>query len=208
VVFKGFSDSDFEVFSIDGLDPRMTALKTQIRPKLEALGEYFTPRLTDLTHNQMVYHVAKHARRTVNPPKDTWVAFAANARGYKKHPHFQIGLWPTHVFIRLAVINECPDKETIAKILMEDGTVLMKRLPKSFVWSDDHTKPDTMDQLSPELLPRLGQLKKAEFLVGLDIPRKKAVKEGEAILQTIQTTFNRLAPLYSGMTRSLSHSSR
>jgi uncharacterized protein YktB (UPF0637 family) len=207
VDFKGFTNSDFEVFSIDGLDPRMTALKTQIRPKLEALGEYFTPRLTDLTHNQMVYHVAKHARRTVNPPKDTWVAFAANARGYKKHPHFQIGLWPTHVFIRLAVINECPDKETLAKILMEEGTGLLKGLPKNFVWSDDHTKPDTMDKPSPELLSRFGQLKKAEFLVGLDIPREEAVKEGEAILRTIQTTFDHLSPLYIGMTRSLSHSS-
>ena len=37
-------------------------------------------------------HVAKHARRSVNPPIDTWVAFAPNKRGYKMLPHFQIGL--------------------------------------------------------------------------------------------------------------------
>ena len=205
--FKGFTNSDFEVFSIDGLDPRMAALKDQIRPKLEALGDYFTPRLTDLTDEQMVYHVAKHARRTVNPPKDTWVAFAANRRGYKKHPHFQIGLWPTHVFIRLAVINESPDKESIAKLLMEDGSAIMDAFPKSFVWSDDHTKPNIMEKPSPDLLQRLGKVKKAEFLVGLDISRDQAVQEGEAILTTIQSTFEHLAPLYSGMTRSLSHSS-
>jgi uncharacterized protein YktB (UPF0637 family) len=204
--FKGFTESDFEVFSIDGLDPRMTALKNQIRPKLEALGEYFATRLSHLTNEEMVYHVAKHARRTVNPPKDTWVAFAANSRGYKKHPHFQIGLWPTHVFIRLAVINESPDKVAIAKILKEDGTALLQTFPKNFVWSDDHTKPDTMDKPTHDLLDRLGKVKKAEFLVGLDIPREKAVKEGGAILNTIQETFEHLAPLYTGMTRSLSHS--
>jgi uncharacterized protein YktB (UPF0637 family) len=205
--FKGFTESDFEVFSIDGLDPRMTALINRIRPKLEALGEYFTPYLTHLTNEQMVYHVAKHARRTVNPPKDTWVAFAANNRGYKKHPHFQIGLWPTHVFIRLAVINESPDKQAIAKILMEDGEAIMQTFPKNFVWSNDHTKPDTMDTPTHDLLERLGKVKKAEFLVGLDIPREEAIKEGESILNNIEKTFEHLAPLYSGMTRSLSHSS-
>ena len=34
-------------------------------------------------------HVAKHARRSVNPPKDTWVAFATSKRGYKMLPHFK-----------------------------------------------------------------------------------------------------------------------
>ncbi|WP_397261357.1 DUF1054 family protein [Peribacillus simplex] len=29
-----------------------------------------------LTGDEMYPHVAKHARRKVNPPNDTWVAFA------------------------------------------------------------------------------------------------------------------------------------
>ena len=37
-------------------------------------------------------HVAKHMRRTVNPPDDTWVAFAADKRGYKKHCHFKVAI--------------------------------------------------------------------------------------------------------------------
>ena len=37
-------------------------------------------------------HVAKHARRTVNPPDDTWVAFALDKRGYKKHCHFKVAV--------------------------------------------------------------------------------------------------------------------
>lgn len=73
--FKGFTNEDFDVFIIDGLEARMEALKETIRPKLEALGQHFAPTLSALTGDEMFVHVAKHARRTINPPKDTWVAF-------------------------------------------------------------------------------------------------------------------------------------
>src|SRR5262249_60114105 len=36
--------------------------------------------------------VPTHPRRTVNPPDDTWVAFALDKRGYKKHCHFKIAV--------------------------------------------------------------------------------------------------------------------
>ena len=58
----------------------------------------------------MYPHIAKHARRTINPPNDTWISFSSNPRGYKMQPHFQIGLWETHLFIWYAVIYEAKDK--------------------------------------------------------------------------------------------------
>src|SRR5699024_11327687 len=61
--------------------------------------------------SDMHLHIAKHARRTVNPPNDTWMAIAGNKRGYKKHPHFQVGLWDDHLFIWLAYIYELPRSE-------------------------------------------------------------------------------------------------
>ena len=36
--FTGFTPSDFKVFEIAGFKPRMDAIKTRIRPKLEAIG--------------------------------------------------------------------------------------------------------------------------------------------------------------------------
>ncbi|MBC5901967.1 DUF1054 family protein, partial [Bacillus pumilus] len=36
---RRFRDEDFETFTADGLDERMTVLKERVRPKLEALGE-------------------------------------------------------------------------------------------------------------------------------------------------------------------------
>ena len=45
MTFNGFTKDDFNVFNIDGLDNRMTAIAEQIRPKLDYLGEHFAPAL-------------------------------------------------------------------------------------------------------------------------------------------------------------------
>jgi uncharacterized protein YktB (UPF0637 family) len=201
--FTGFTNEDFDVFLIDGLDARMEALKESIRPKLEILGHYFFPSLSALTGDEMFVHVAKHARRTINPPKDTWVAFANNPRGYKMLPHFQIGLWNTHLFIWFAVIYEAPQKQEIGARLAKKLNKIYKDIPKDFVWSIDHMKPDTIKhgQLSKaELLScfeRLQNIKKAEILCGYVLNREEAVQLGsEGLLQQIENVFHIVAPLY------------
>ncbi len=93
-----FTQTDFDVFNIDGLENRMAALIENTRPKLENLGEQFSAYITEMTGDETYAHVAKHARRTTNPPDDTWVAFSTNPRGYKMMPHFQIGLYNSHAF--------------------------------------------------------------------------------------------------------------
>src|SRR5687768_18483157 len=90
--FTGFRTSDFKVFDIEGFTNRMEAIDTQIRPKLEAVGQELLPDVTRIGGAQAFVHVAKHARRTVNPPDDTWVAFALDRRGYKKHCHFKVAV--------------------------------------------------------------------------------------------------------------------
>ena len=70
-----FTQTDFDVFTIDGLENRMAELIKETS-KLEALGEHFSDYLTELTSDDTFAHVAKHARRTTNPPDDTWVAFS------------------------------------------------------------------------------------------------------------------------------------
>lgn len=201
--FSGFTEADFDVFTIDGLDERMDALKLQIRPKLEELGKHFAPTLSSLSGNEIHYHVAKHARRTINPPKDTWVAFASNPRGYKMLPHFQIGLWETHVFIWFAVIYEAPNKAAFGRKLAENIDSIYSMVPKDFVWSGDHMKPDAIIHSSmskDELLSmftRLQSVKKAEILCGVNIPREEAIKlNGEEMLAKIEFVFNEILPLY------------
>ena len=53
----------------------MEALNKYIRPQLHQLGDYFSEYFTSQTGETFYAHVAKHARRSVNPPIDTWVAF-------------------------------------------------------------------------------------------------------------------------------------
>jgi len=201
--FNGFTNEDFDVFLIDGLEPRMEALKERIRPKLEALGDYFSPVLTSLTNDEMFVHVAKHARRTINPPKDTWVALANNPRGYKMLPHFQIGLWNTHLFIWFAIIYEAPNKPEFGVRLAKKITKLYKETPKDFVWSLDHMRPETFVHRNlgkAELLTffeKLQTVKKAEILCGYTINREDVVKmDGNELRQKIEEVFQTVAPLY------------
>ena len=201
--FEGFTKADFDVFLIDGLEARMDGLKETVRPKLESLGHYFSPMLSTLTGDEMFVHVAKHARRTINPPKDTWVAFANNPRGYKMLPHFQIGLWNTHLFVWFAIIYEAPQKELMGARLAKKTNKIYKEIPKDFAWSLDHTKPETLKhgQVSKDELnsyfDRLQNVKKAELLTGFVIDRENAIQLGGAgLLQQIEKVFEKVAPIY------------
>ncbi|MGM0750273.1 MAG: YktB family protein [Bacillota bacterium] len=201
--FNGFKQEDFQVFTINGLEDRMTAIQEQIKPKLEDLGEHFAPTLSALTGDEMFYHVAKHARRSVNPPDDTWVAFANNKRGYKKHPHFQIGLWETHVFIWFAMIYEAPNKVEFGRKAAESADKIRSLIPGHFVWSGDHTKPDAtpFSSMSQDefiaLTERVQNVKKAELLCGLHLDRDTAIKlNGDEFIQEVNSAFETLLPLY------------
>ncbi|MFC4617205.1 YktB family protein [Camelliibacillus cellulosilyticus] len=201
MTFNGFTEQDFAVFNVKGLEARMEAIITTIRPKLEALADQFAPILTAFTGDEMFPHVAKHARRTVNPPNDTWVAFASDKRGYKKHPHFQAGLWKSHVFIWFAIINEAVNKDMMAARLKDHIDDIRQTIPSSYVWSIDHTKPDTIDTLESAMLDRLEKVKKAELLCGVTMPKPVAISRGKHIADDIEQTFKKLSALYEWAVR-------
>ncbi|PER30480.1 hypothetical protein CN485_16725 [Bacillus cereus] len=199
-----FTSTDFEVFTVDGLEERMSAIKANIHPKLEALGEQFAEYLSKQTDENFFYHVAKHARRKVNPPNDTWVAFSTNKRGYKMLPHFQIGLWGTHAFIYFGLIYECPQKVETAHAFLEHLNDLKTNIPNDFVWSIDHTKPGVKlhETLETEdlqkMIERLATVKKAELLVGIHIsPEEFSAMTNEQFLAKIESTMQSLLPLYA-----------
>lgn len=203
MTLQTFKSTDFAVFAVDGLEERMSAIKTNIHPKLEALGEQFSHYLSEQTGETFFYHVAKHARRKVNPPNDTWVAFSTNKRGYKMLPHFQIGLWGTHAFIYFGLIYECPQKVEAARAFLEHLNDLKTNIPNDFVWSIDHTKPAVKSHNSLEtndlqkMIERLATIKKAELLVGIHIsPEECSTLDDEQFLEKIQTTMHSLLPLY------------
>ncbi|MCY7780794.1 DUF1054 domain-containing protein [Bacillus haynesii] len=198
-----FTEEDFRTFTIEGLDARMSVLKETVRPKLQGLGDHFAPVLSALTGDEMFVHVAKHARRSVNPPDDSWVAFANNKRGYKKLPHFQIGLWETHVFVWFALIYESPLKQEYGQLFKKHLPDIESNIPSRFFWSADHTKPDAKRQSEmndkdlENLFERLVNVKKAEALCGIQLSKDEVLQMSEeAFLSEIEAAFEKLAFLY------------
>ena len=198
-----WTTEDFHVFQINGLDERMDALTTIIRPKFHELGDHYASFFSTATGDEFFAHVAKHARRTVNPPKDSWVAFAPYKRGYKSLPHFQIGLWGTHLFIVTAIIYEAPQKQEMATRLLTQ-LALFDSLSDDYIVSGDHMSPDAIslgearDEKLQQLLIRLRDVKKGEFLVGRHIPAEQAIAMTPAQFEQFTTeTFESLLPIYN-----------
>lgn len=200
--FQGFSHTDFETFKIDGLDHRMEAIQDRIQPKFKEIGKELTDYLSVLAGNEMFLHIARHARRTVNPPKDTWLAICNDKRGYKKHPHFQVGLFDDHLFIWLAYIYELPNKKEMAKSLL-NKIDLIQSVPKDYVISLDHMNKESLpirnlDELEiNQALKRFRDVKKGEFLIGRHIEASNPLLEdGEKLLKLIKDTYKTLMPIY------------
>ena len=195
-----FTQHDFDTFKIDGLAERMEAIQTRIQPTFQKLGDALIDDVQALVGSEMYVHIAKHARRTVNPPNDTWMAFAGNKRGYKKHPHFQIGLWDDHLFIWLAFIYELPNKTNMAANFLHHIDELDTIIPDDYVISLDHMKKDAVKKQDIDLekaLTRFHDVKKAEFLVGRHIqPNDPILQDQDALLACIKETYQTLIPIY------------
>lgn len=201
--FDGFGPDDFDAMAVPGLQPRMAAIIERVRPKLHALGQALAPQLSRLCGEQMTAHVAKHARRSVNPPDDTWVAWSPSPRGYKAFPHFQIGLWSTHLFIQFAVIYECPAKSAFAERAEAELASIRSSVPAEYQWSKDHMQPegtahrDLSDEELSALFVRLRTVKAAELTCGLHIRRDDPLlSDGKALLAKAESVFETLLPLY------------
>lgn len=201
-----WTNKDFDVFTTPGLEQRMTALIENVRPKFEELGTTFSTYFSMKIGEEFYPHVAKHARRKVNPPIDSWVAFATNKRGYKALPHFEIGLFKSHIFILLCAIYEAPTKKEIANNLLKNINFFNK-LPKTFNITGDHFDPNGIpleeaikDGTLEKLLIRLRDIKKGEFMIGLRLPKEEAVKlSTKEFEKVVEDTFDALIPLYNIM---------
>ena len=200
MTFQGFQPKDFETFSIAGLDERMKAIQQRIQPKFQAIYEDIADEIDEITGIPLHLHIARHARRTVNPPADTWSAYCHNKRGYKKHPHFQVGLWHDHVFVWLAYIYELPGKEAIGKMILSDLENWKSILPEHYHASNDHMKNEAeliKDADFNAIVERFTNIKKGELLIGRRFEATDdIVKNGDRLISEIKSTIKTLTPLY------------
>ena len=201
-----FSAGDFKVFELQGFQQRMAALRAQIRPKLEALGDALRPGMAKVTGGEAFAHVAKHARRTVNPPDDTWVAFGPDKRGYKKSCHFKVAVSRNAVRFLFEAGPEYPEKKKWAAAWKRTMPKLAPALKKAegLAWfKNEHDEEPAafLSDLSTDEIVRLGdeltRTRDGQLVVGRLIPVDETVKWGPAEYQKAAlATFKALAPLY------------
>lgn len=200
MTFKGFQQEDFETFSIEGLEERMEAIQQRIQPKFQSIYDEIADELDETTGIPMHLHIARHARRTVNPPADTWSAYCHNKRGYKKHPHFQVGLWHDNVFVWLAYIYELPGKQLIGEKFLEDIDQWKNSIPKHYHISKDHMQNEAVlvkDADVEAILQRFTTIKKGELLIGKRFDKTDEILyDGERFISEVKEIIKTLAPIY------------
>lgn len=194
-----FTEKDFDIFTIDGLDPRMAVIRSTIQPKFQELDDYFAEKLGGKLETEFFVHIAQHRRRTVYPPENTWSALSQKKRGYKMDAHFQLGIWPDYVFMWLSLIDNPKNEKEIAQAFL-DNQALFEQLNEDFYLSTDHTKPETERLNKADLekhLTRFRDVKKGEFQIGRMIRKTdNLLNDPEKARDYMLKTYEELIPLY------------
>lgn len=195
-----FSKEDFNVFDIQGLDERMVGIRERIQPKFRHFAEAGARLIASEEGAESVpVHIAKHLRRTKYAPENTWCAIGGDARGYKKYPHFQIGIAKEGVSFYLCLIDQpVKEKEMAAALLARIPE--LEQLPRDYVVSVDHTAPVVLPIENVDWEPvliRLRDVKKAELLIGRKLaPADQRLATEEGTLAVMEETLHELLPIY------------
>lgn len=126
VASLGFNAGDFAAFRIEGFNERMAEIYAHVRPRLLRLGDELAPELARRLHMEFFPHVAKHARRTVNPPAETWCAFGPSPRGYKRYGYLALCISATGLHARAVVKPEADRRAEMALGLKRRTAELVK----------------------------------------------------------------------------------
>jgi uncharacterized protein YktB (UPF0637 family) len=126
VSIVGFKPYDFEAFSVQGFNERMGQIYEHVRPKLVRLGNELAPELGRKLHMEFFPHVAKHARRTVNPPAETWAAFGPSAKGYKRYGYLALCVSGAGLHARAVVKSEADQRCEMAQMIRAKAADLVR----------------------------------------------------------------------------------
>lgn len=203
--FNGFTANDFQVFLIPEFHERMSALRTLVRPKLAQLGDDLAPQLESLLHHPMYPHTASHARRRVNPPDDTWVAFSRSERGYKRYAHFEVGIFKDGVFVRFSIKPESTEDKAAFLHYLRDAGVKAFQLSDPdpiYYYENDHgLGAHNIDRIDSEAIQEIAkrtQIKSHGFTLGITLDRDDSTVASAAFIARAYRAIEHLSPLYEG----------
>ncbi len=206
MAFPGFTATDFRVFEIPGLKARMDAIRSRIRPKLEAAGRDLLADVSRIGGAEAFAHVARHARRTVNPPEDTWVAFAGDRRGYKRHCHFKVAVSKGAIRFLFEAGPELADKPRWALAWRRHAPQLIPvlRRARGMAWfknEHDEVPAASLTDMSLDDVARLGEeltrTRDGQLVLGRAVLAQEATRwQSRDYGRAARETFHVLAPLY------------
>ena len=199
VATLGFTAVDFEVFSVDDFSERMQQIYAHVRPKLIRLGDELAPEIARRLHMEFFPHVAKHARRTVNPPSETWAAFGPSPKGYTRFGFLGLYISGAGIHARAVVKSEADMRPEMGRLLKARGAQLAKgfngtRIARYDKW-DFHQMPEEA-AADADFFSALGQSlekKSGGIDVGFGWKAREAMRLDR---QEVVDAFRELEPLY------------
>ncbi|HJU29587.1 MAG TPA: DUF1054 family protein [Candidatus Binataceae bacterium] len=195
----GFTPVDFDVFKVEGFNERMQQIYAHVRPKLIKLGDELAPALARKLHMEFFPHVAKHARRTVNPPPETWAAFGPSPKGYKRYGYLALCISGVGLHARTVVKPEADKRPEMALSIRSRAAQLTKdfrgaKIARYDRW--DFRQPPPSQPVDESLFASLAETldKKTGGLdigFGWDLKQSLGLDRDELI-----EAFQELGPLY------------
>ncbi|GAB5052804.1 DUF1054 family protein [Pediococcus ethanolidurans] len=193
-----FRDQLFSAFEKTDVQERLKLIRLRTDPFFE---EVIQEILTILNKDDLRYHsfIAKHARRHLNPPPNTWVAFGKNNRGYKMVPHYEIGVWDDRLFLWLAFETNIKEREAaIESLQVKQGAFLNSHFLLNL--STNHmVKPfvDINKENYSQSVKNYQRKKQAEVLIGrVFLKNNRYLDNKEQTLRIVKQTILTLSQIW------------
>jgi len=136
-------------------------------PKFEVFGTDLLKHLEDEYQQQFFMKIAKHQRRTKNPPPDTWLAINQDKKGYKKTPHLEFGLWPDRYFITFSLLADIRNRQEYYPILRKYQKQIIR---EGWGVSNDHTSSKLLTANDFEkVVERYQKVKSSDLVIGFEL---------------------------------------
>jgi uncharacterized protein YktB (UPF0637 family) len=195
----GFLRRDFDVFAIEEFSARMAKLDELIDPRLVKLGVELAPELSRTLRMEFFPHIAKHIRRTQNPPAETWAAFGPSRAGYKRYGFLALCISGAGIHARAVVQPQAGNRPEMARSIKSKSAELQKsfrgtRIQQYTNWDcRELPKPaaagaDFFDRLGDALAQKSGGID-----LGFGWPVRDALTVDRA---EVLDAFRELEPLY------------
>jgi uncharacterized protein YktB (UPF0637 family) len=124
----GFTPADFAVFGIAGFSARMQEIDARVSPRLARLAGELAPELARRVDRELYPHIARHARRTVDPPPETWAAFGPSPSGYRRRGYLALCVSGAGLHARIVVKPEAGGRSAMARELAKNAVELARSL--------------------------------------------------------------------------------